>query len=274
MAKTASLKTIALRALKDPKTGAATRLVALRAAKPYLDTADYEQRLRQLADTARGKVLRLLLVELTEIDAASRARSVQHEAAKRRADVDAILAEAARELGLPPDPATAIAKPIQEDPNPTATVVTEQVLEPPVSLSLPVDGPSSAPVPATSELEEQRAQVMKRGRELAAVILAQLERNYRAPYNREEGLKLDNLQAAFVTWEKQTRIQFPDINTQEAFPDSRLRPPPTRIVDERSYRIQRRTLTIDEQLAIPAQLAQAQPTHKDSGMWGGIPPGI
>jgi hypothetical protein len=50
LAKTASLKTIALRALKDPKTGAATRLVALRAAKPYLDVEDYQHRLRQLFD--------------------------------------------------------------------------------------------------------------------------------------------------------------------------------------------------------------------------------
>lgn len=271
MAKTASLKTIALRALKDPKTGAATRLVALRAAKPYLDATDYEHRLRQLAETARGRLLRLLLVELTEIDSASRA----DEAAKqKRAEVDRILADAARELDLPDPPATA--KPaIVGVPRVMSSVVTERALEPQPTLSdVPVHGPSSAPAPTASELEEQRAQVLKRGRELAVVILTQLERNYFAPYNFEEGRKLDNLRAAFVAWEKQASIQFPDINTQEEFPDARLRPVPTRIVDERTYRVQRRTMTVDEQLAIPLLLAQAQPRHEDSGMWGGIPGGI
>src|SRR5258708_33070456 len=109
LAKTASLKTIALRALKDPKTGAATRLVALRAAKPYLDRADYEHRLRQLAETARGKVLRLLLVALTEIDAATRADAV---AKQNRAEVERGLAEADRDRALAP-PA------MPENPTPT-----------------------------------------------------------------------------------------------------------------------------------------------------------
>jgi len=93
------------------------------------------------------------------------------------------------------------------------------------------------------------------------------------PFNREEAEKLDRLQAAFAAWERETRVQFAEIDITE-FSDTRLRPVPSRITDERSYRIKRRTLTIDEQLALTAQLSQARRTHEDSGFWGGIPPGI
>ena len=265
MAKTASLKTIALRTLKDPKTGAATRLVALRAAKPYLDVEDYEHRLRQLAETARGKVLRLLLVELTEIGAASRADTAAKE---KRAEVDRILAEVAQELALPD---ATLAKPptVQEDPNAKPSVVPKELLEPhPVLPTVPQAGVLSAAETAR-ERDQQREAALKRGRELATTILAQLERNYRAPFNFEEGLKLDNLQAAFVAWERETRIRYPEIDTLKEFPDTRLRPAPSRITDERSYRIKRRTMTFDEQRALSQE--RPTPTHDDSGFWGGIP---
>ncbi len=265
MAKTASLKTIALRALKDPKTGAATRLVALRAAKPYLDAEDYEHRLRQLAEMARGKVLRLLLVELTEIDVASRADTAAKE---KRAEIDRVLAEAARELALA-DSATDKPPTIQEDPNAKPIVVPEQFLEPhPALPTAPQNGVLSAGATA-KELEEERVAALKRGRELATAIGVQLERCYLVPFNQQEAEKLDRLQAAFVAWEKQTHVQFPEIDTRKQFPDARLRPAPSRITDERSYRIKRRTMTWEEQRALSQE--RPTPTHEDSGFWGGIP---
>lgn len=272
MAKTASLKTIALRALKDAKTGAATRLVALRAAKPYLDTADYELRLRRLAESARGKVLRLLLVELTEIDVASRADTA---AKAKRAEIDRVLAEAAQELALA-DAATAKPPMIQEDPNAKPSVVPEQPLEPhPAVPTVPPDGVLSAGETAR-ELEQQRDAALKRGHELAATILAQLDRCYLVPFNRQEAEKLDRKQATFAAWEKEAQIRFPEINTSMEFPDTRLRPAPSRITDERAYRLKRRTLSVAEQVAITMQLAEAQrtPKHEDSGFWGGAGPGI
>jgi hypothetical protein len=258
-----STKTLALRVLNDATSGSATKYAALVAAKPHLTFEEYGRYLRQLAVVARAKVLRMCLLALAEHESGERAR-VEAEAkaaadAKRREEIDRILAEAAQELEakagtLNVQPTTEQQPPLE----PQATV-----------LEVPVHGPSSAPTPTASELEEQRAAALQRGRELAATIRAQLDRCYLVPFNREEAEKLDRLQAAFVMWEKQARIQFPEIDTRKEFPDSRLRPVLSRITDERSYRIKRRTMTWEEQRALSQE--RPTPTHADSGFWGGIP---
>jgi len=271
LAKTASLKTIALRALKDPKSGAATRLVALRAAKPYLEAQDYEQRLRQLADTSRSKVLRLLLVELTEIDAARRARSAQDESAKQRTEVDEILRQCEAELAAKegqarnaeaPKSTPANAPPTPSlEPQPTAPVV------PPHGVSSP------SAVLLTGGTDDERAKVLKRGHELAAAILVQLEIMSHAPLNWHAGQKrLEQLHADFLAWEHAMHVDYPDIDTRKEFPDAQLRPAPPKITDARTYQAHRRVMTLDEALSVP--LAQAKPTHADSGFWGGLPSGI
>lgn len=123
-----------------------------------------------------------------------------------------------------------------------------------------------------SEIQDQRDTALRRGRQLAAAILSQLERFYLAPGNLEEGRKLDGLQAAFMEWEQRAHIQFPDIDTLAEFPNAGLRPAPKKIADERSYQFLRRQWTLDELRALPARLEQAKKSiPKDSGMWGGIP---
>jgi hypothetical protein len=273
MARPLSTKGLTLRVLNDATSGPATKYAALQAARPHLSFEEYGKHLRQLAAVARAKVLRLCLLALAEHESGERTQAAENAKAeadaKRREEIDRILADAARELALPD------AKPptIQGVPNAKSSVIPDRALEPhPVPLRDPQHGVLSAPVPAIRELEEQRAAALKRGRELAATILAQLERNYRAPYNFEEGIKLDNLQAAFVAWERETRDHFPEIDTATEFPDSRLRPVPSRITNERSYRIKRRTLTFDEQRALSQE--RPTPTHEDSGFWGGAGPGI
>jgi hypothetical protein len=265
-----STKTLALRTLNDVTSGSATKYAALVAARPHLTFEEYGRHLRQLAAVTRAKVLRLCLLALAEHEAAERTKAAENAKAaadaKRRAEIDRVLADAERELEAK-----------AEDPNAKPNAVPEQLLEPQATVpDVPVDGPSSEPVPTARELEEQRAAALTRGRDLAASIREQLDRCYLVPFNREEAEKLDRLQGAFVAWEKQTRIQFPEIDTLKECPDSRLRPAPSRITDERSYRIKRRTLTVDEQVAITAQLAEARrtSTREDSGFWGGIPPGI
>lgn len=122
------------------------------------------------------------------------------------------------------------------------------------------------------QIQDERDQDIERGRKLAAAIFSQLERFYLAPGNLEEGRKLDGLQAAFLEWERDVQIQWPDMNTLEEFSDTRLRPPP-RKMDQRSYLFLRRQWTVDELRAIPSELERAQrekaSNHSDSGMWSG-----
>jgi len=116
----------------------------------------------------------------------------------------------------------------------------------------------------------EKTEVLARGRELAAAILAQLERFYLAPGNREEGKRLDLLQGEFVGWERQIQIRFPDIDPAKEFPDARLRPPPPKNMDQRAYLFKRRQWTVSELRDLPYRLEKAKKTtHADSGMWGG-----
>jgi hypothetical protein len=208
--------------------------------------------------------------------------SENREAQKRLREIDRILAECALEQ----DAKSEGPKPITESPSPA-------IMEPQTTAAaVPREGPSSVAAPEvtsqpgetvetcesnesgkrTDDRQSKCAELVERGRNLATAILAQYERFTRAPFNQQEGKKLDNLQAAFLTWERQTHIQFPEIDTAKEFPDPRLRPAPPRILDERAYQRHRRMLEIDEQCGIP--MKQARPTHGDNGMWGGLPPGI
>jgi|HubBroStandDraft_2_1064218.scaffolds.fasta_scaffold426650_2 hypothetical protein len=111
---------------------------------------------------------------------------------------------------------------------------------------------------------------LARGRKLAAAILSQLERFYLAPGNREEGKRLDLLQGEFVEWERQTQVQFPDINTLAEFPDERLRPARKKIATQREYLRLRNQWSVDELMALPDRIREAKKTtHADGGMWSG-----
>lgn len=117
----------------------------------------------------------------------------------------------------------------------------------------------------------QCSQVLERGRQLAAAILSQLERFYLAVGNREEGKRLDLLQAEFLEWERQTHIQFPDLDTLAQFPDARLRPARKKIASQSEYLRLRNQWTIDELRAVPARLEQAKKAARVDcgGMWSG-----
>lgn len=293
MAKTASLKTIALRALKNPKSGAATKLVALRAAKPYLEPLDYEQRLRQLADIARTKVLRLLLVELTEIDAARRARSAQ------RTEVDEILRQceaelAAEERGAPKStPANAAPTPsLEPRPASPSIPITEfrarhrnNRPDQPAVHAPAEDAPVASetvskqlddPAMGTGEGAGAREALLAEGRKLSARVIFQYERWCRAPLNAEESARLRGLQKQFAEWEHTAKARCPGLNTQKEFPDTRLRPYERKVAVDDLARTMRTPSPWQAHLQSIglARQRERKPADDGGGMWSGLPRGI
>jgi hypothetical protein len=67
-----STKNLALKTLRNPRAGNATKLAALALAKRHLTPDEYERCLRQIAKDARGAILRLCLVALAEYEAEAR----------------------------------------------------------------------------------------------------------------------------------------------------------------------------------------------------------
>jgi hypothetical protein len=279
MARPLSTKSLTTRVLNDATSGPATKYAALIAAKPHLTFEEYGRHLRQLAAVARAKVLRLCLLALAEHESAERTMAegkAKAEAdAKKRAEIDAVLRECEAELAGS-EPGNLNANPVEH---------TEPTLgTPAASLPDPDNGVLSANAPAATgvtpcngcELEEQRADVLKRGRELAEKVLHQTDRCYRAVFNKQEAAQLDSLQEKWRVFECEALAVGIDVSKEFADKLPWLRRVPSRITDERAYRIKRRTLSIDEQLAITAELANAQHTrtHEDSGFWGGAGPGI
>jgi hypothetical protein len=118
--------------------------------------------------------------------------------------------------------------------------------------------------------ETKRVELLAQGRELAAAIFRQYERWTRAPFNDEEARKLDRLQEQFLKWEREAHLRFPSIDTLKEFPDARLRPPPPKILDGRTYLAHRRILTLDQLLNVPPPCKP----EKDNGIWAGAGPGI
>jgi hypothetical protein len=241
------------------------------AAKPHLSFEEYGKQLRQLAAVARSKVLRLCLLALADHETEQRTRTEAD--AKQRAEIDAILAECAREQAVKvggPKTIPEAAEPVSMGP-------------PPAAPSVPVDGVSSEAV-SPPELEQpavripdspngsetKRAELLAQGRALAANVLVQYERFTRCPQNLQESQILDKLQAAFLAWERQAHLQLPSIDTLKEFSDVRLRPPPPKMLDGRTYLLHRRVLTLDQLLNVPSP---AKP-EKDNGIWAGTGPGI
>jgi hypothetical protein len=182
-----------------------------------------------------------------------RARRPEPDEEAKRREIDAILAECAREQ----TPNIEGPKPIPESSERVA--VESQPLAPEVP-----QNEISSPVNWTDE----RAEELKHGHELSAAILRQLEIMSHAPLNWHAGQKkLEQLQADFLAWERAMHTDYPDIDTRKEFPDARLRPP-QRIIDARTYQAHRRVMTLDDALAVP--LAEAKSTH-DYGFWGGLP---
>jgi hypothetical protein len=122
-----------------------------------------------------------------------------------------------------------------------------------------------------SEERDERTQALERGRQLAAAILVQLEMFTRGIFNVEAGRKLDLLQNAFATWERETSVEFPDITSLPEFADPHLRPaPPNKNVDQ--YQLLRRQAELHELRNHPEP--EFRPTKKTAqadggGMWSG-----
>ena len=246
---------------------------------PTYQRGSRESLLRRLAANSK-KSSKVRLEALRELLSITQAKDKP-----TREEIDRVLRECAVELGMSLDPNTptiTIAKP--GVPNPTPSVVTERALElQPVAPSVPENGVpceaiastdgriSDGHAPARDPKQQSRDDLLAQGRKLEAIVLAQTDRCYRAPHNKQEAARLDALKAKWLSFEREALAAGIDVKKEFGDKLPWLRPVPSRIVDERSYRVQRRTLTIDEQLAITAQLAEAQRTHEDSGFWGGIP---
>jgi hypothetical protein len=278
MARPVSTKTLALRALDDPAVGNPTKLVALQAARAHLSFEEYGRHLRQLAAVVRGRTLRLCLLALAEHEAQERTHTQSQANASQRAEIDAILAECAREQGSKANPES----------------VESVIVEPqPVAPSVPVDEVSSEarsrsqvarsrlqsqPAVRIPDLDERsdtkREELLAKGRTLETDIRAQLGIMSQAPLHWHAGQKkLEQLQADFLAWERAMNADYPGFDTSKEFPDNRLRFF-MKIVDQRGYFAQRRAATIDEQAFIAAPPERAKAAHSDSGFWGGIPAGI
>ena len=65
---------------------------------------------------------------------------------------------------------------------------------------------------------ERKQELLREGHALAASVIVQYERFTRAPNNLQESQRLDDLQDKLSEWERQTHIQFPDIDTLKEFP--------------------------------------------------------
>jgi len=209
--------------------------------------------------------------------AARARRRTEPDEETRRREIDEVLEQAAQELGVSLDD-TGGSKTIPES-------VELRTVGPPAAVpGVPDYGVSSEAGSHSQsgqlvhfpdkpdDSQSKRADLLDQGRALAASVIVQYERFTRCPHNLQESRRLGDLQAAFLAWERQTHIEFPSIDTQKEFPDSRLRPL-TKVVDQRAYLRQRQVLAIDEQAIISAQPQQAKP-HADSGFWGGAGAGI
>ncbi len=164
MARPVSTKTLALRALDDPSVGNPTKLVALQAARAHLSFKEYGRHLRKLAAVVRGRTLRLCLLALAEHEAQERAHTQTKASASQREEVDAILAECAREQ--------AIEQGIKQGGSKTNPESVEPVIvEPqPVAPNVPPDEVSSeagsrsqslAPVPPAGRLRNHHKSVCR-----------------------------------------------------------------------------------------------------------------
>src|SRR5258707_128429 len=101
MARPLSTRGLSLRVLRDPGNGAATRYQALLTIRAHVSLKEFETLLRQfIAATPRGKQLRLAMGLLAEIESGERTKA--NAEAKKRAEVDRILADAERELAANP----------------------------------------------------------------------------------------------------------------------------------------------------------------------------
>jgi hypothetical protein len=121
----------------------------------------------------------------------------------------------------------------------------------------------------SKKIYEERTETLERGRKLAATVLGQLERFYAAPFNLDEGKKLDNLQKAFLAWEQEAVGKVPAESLEE-FSDPRLRPARKKIGSQREYLFLRNQWSIAELRALPGRLEEVKKTtNVAGGMWSG-----
>jgi hypothetical protein len=260
MARPLSTRALALRALRDPGNGAATRYQALLTIRPHVSPTEFDKLLRQfIAATPRGKQLRLAMALLSEIETGQR---TQAEAdARQRAEIDAVLRQCEVELAAS-KPGTLNVNPVQH---------TEPILgTPAVSLPDPDNGVLTTPVVAEGELAEQRADVLKRGCELAEKVLHQTDRCYRAVFNKQESARLDALQEKWRVFEIEALAVGIDVRKEFADKLPWLRRFPVKVDLSRL----RRTMSVPElRIMLPDPPTHKKP-EKDCSIWSGMPPGI
>ncbi len=212
------------------------------------------------------------LPEVEQRIVAARARRLSRpdEETKRR-EIDRILAEAAKELGIDLDDAVgpeplpesaepiAIGSPAAPDEILSDTITHTQSEQPTVRLT---DSPEA--------LSDTRQELLTQGRALAAAVLVQYERFTRCPHNLQESQRLEYLQGQFLKWEREAQMKVPGIDFSE-FANPRLRPAPPKVDFSRLDR----QLMVPEMLMLPrVQPRQARGPRDDGSMWAAAGPGI
>jgi hypothetical protein len=219
----------------------------------------------------------------------------------RREEIDAILAEEARQLGMsledsgdpnaqPKLGATEIHEPRQTAPSvPQGEAASAPTARPEDERDLvPADAPVvsetvSAQLEPTEQFQEQRSAereaLLVRGRELASRVIAQYNHWTRAPWNREQDAWLRGAQKAFSEWEREMNEKFPEVDTRTLFNDGRLRPYELPISTSVLARALRTPSPIEAHrqsiaLARQAERRNERRSTDDLSIWSGLPKGI
>lgn len=229
--------------------------------------------LRQLACDGK-KSAKARLEAMKDLLAAMPAIPADEEAARR--EVDRILADVAREMGMTLEAKPAIPAPV-EAPKGKPNLDTRKEGSSPASHSVSLPGVSSPESvrrkSSTSEqsVATQHEELPRRGYALAERILAQRQRCEMALTNREELHQLDRLQGMWTDFEKEATAA--GLNLQEfEFDLAKLRPFTRKV----NIAQERRRLFAEHELdgAMRARLTGDLPSrseagNRDGGMWSG-----
>jgi hypothetical protein len=211
---------------------------------------------------------------------AVRARQRSDPNEEERREIDRILAEAAKELGIDlglddaegPETLAECSAPIAVGtPAALPNVPPDEVSSDAGSRSrdMRVQFQSEPPAVRLPDSDVKREELLAQGRVLAASVLIQYERFTRCPHNLQESKRLEYLQGQFLKWEREAQLRFPGIDLSE-FANPRLRPAPPKVDFS------------DRQLMVPEMCllsrVQPQPQVKgprdDGSLWAAAGPGI
>ncbi len=115
----------------------------------------------------------------------------------------------------------------------------------------------------------EREAILIAGRELAEAILNQWQRVWTAPFNQQEQRRLDGLQAAWVSYEREALTQGVDI--EKEFDTRLLRPPLQKVPDLAKMR---RAHGVLEWNLLSLGMRDHKNAESDGGLWQSSGPGI